>query len=171
MNSTLKSGTAYRFNARLGKLFESSGNPVVVRRQSLEVLGVLVEREGDNVAKSELLEVVWPRKTASEDSLVKAVGDLRKSLKDQAHDIIQTIPTKGYRLQPGALIIDDGSEGLIRATPLTKLSELTPQVQKSQSTVRRQHSQQQQLVRKSVAIGGFVVLLGLLSLVALRFLG
>ena len=76
------------------------GRPVEIEAKPLAVLGVLLERSGEIVTKSELLDAVWPEVTVVEASLTTAVLKLRRALGDGKGEgrIIETIPRVGYRL-------------------------------------------------------------------------
>src|SRR5437763_16384690 len=68
-----------------------------------KMMGVLVclaEHTGEVVPKERLLQVVWPDTFVSDDVLKRSVSELRRVLRDDAHDsrIIETIPKRGYRL-------------------------------------------------------------------------
>lgn len=65
----------------------------------LETLIYLVEHRGRTVGKQELLDVVWKGAFVTEDTLVHAVGEIRRALKDDKKNprFIQTIPREGYR--------------------------------------------------------------------------
>ncbi|MBS0342452.1 MAG: winged helix-turn-helix domain-containing protein [Proteobacteria bacterium] len=79
-------------------LTTSAGEPVELRRQSLELLCYLASRAGSVVSKAELMDVLWPGVVVTEDSIVQAVGDVRRALGDEAHKVLQTVPRRGYRL-------------------------------------------------------------------------
>ena len=53
-----------------------------MRAQALKVLLVLGERAGQVVGKDELMRRVWGDVIVTEDSLVQAVGDIRRVLGD-----------------------------------------------------------------------------------------
>lgn len=92
----------------------------VVRRLSPranELLAVLVEAEGDVVARSALLDAVWPNVTVGDESLTQAVAELRRAFGDRrgGTTIIETIPKRGYRLS-APVFRDVGSEHAPRET-------------------------------------------------------
>jgi DNA-binding winged helix-turn-helix (wHTH) protein len=66
---------------------------------NMKVLTVLLENAGKVVTRSEIDQLVWPNQIVSDDTLTRAISDIRavfKSLSPQ-HKIIETIPKKGYR--------------------------------------------------------------------------
>lgn len=75
-----------------------AGEPVPVTPKAMSILLVLLERPGEVVEKTELLERVWPGVVVTEANLTQNVFSLRKSLGEKATDTryIQTIPGQGY---------------------------------------------------------------------------
>jgi DNA-binding winged helix-turn-helix (wHTH) protein/TolB-like protein len=83
-----------------GELLDGAGRPTALRAQALKVLLVLGERVGQVVAKDELMRRVWGDVVVTEDSLVQAVGDIRRVLDDHAHQRVRTVARRGYLLVP-----------------------------------------------------------------------
>jgi TolB-like protein/DNA-binding winged helix-turn-helix (wHTH) protein/Tfp pilus assembly protein PilF len=71
-----------------------------IEPKMMQVLVCLAEHTGDVVPKEKLLQAVWPDTFVSDDVLKRSVSELRRALKDDAHEarIIETIPKRGYRL-------------------------------------------------------------------------
>ena len=67
-----------------GELFDDAGRPTGLRAQALKVLLVLGEQAGEVVGKDQLMQRVWGDVIVTEDSLVQAIGDIRRVLGDQA---------------------------------------------------------------------------------------
>jgi DNA-binding winged helix-turn-helix (wHTH) protein/TolB-like protein len=76
----------------------AGGVAIELRPQAFDLLCLLAERRGEVVSKETLLETVWPGVVVTEDSLVQAVGDVRRALDDDSRTLIQTVPRRGYRL-------------------------------------------------------------------------
>jgi len=76
----------------------SNGCALALGPRAFDVLLVLVERAGQLVSKSELLDLVWPGVVVEENNLQVQVSALRKILGPQA---IATIPGRGYRFALG----------------------------------------------------------------------
>ena len=74
--------------------------PVPVGSRALEVLGVLVARSGDLVARDEIMNVVWPGVVVESSNLPVQIAALRRVLDDGRAEgsCIQTVPGRGYRL-------------------------------------------------------------------------
>jgi TolB-like protein/DNA-binding winged helix-turn-helix (wHTH) protein len=74
----------------------TGGKDVKLRPQSFEVLCYLVERQGLLVSRDELLDAIWGRTIVTEDSVTHCLIDIRKALGDQSHEMIRTVPKRGY---------------------------------------------------------------------------
>jgi len=72
------------------------GVPVHLRRQSFDVLLFLLERAGRLVMKEELLTAVWRDTHVTDDSLTHCLIDIRKAIGDSQHELVQTVPRRGY---------------------------------------------------------------------------
>ena len=76
-----------------------SGVPVEVEPKAIEVLALLVERAGEVVTKSEILDTVWKDATVTENAMVRVIANLRSALGDDAKEprCVETVHTRGYR--------------------------------------------------------------------------
>jgi DNA-binding winged helix-turn-helix (wHTH) protein/TolB-like protein len=82
-----------------GELLDAHGEPSTLRAQALAVLCALGRRAGEVVTKEELMRRVWGDVIVTEDSLVQAVGDIRRVLGESGHRVVRTVPRRGYLLQ------------------------------------------------------------------------
>lgn len=71
-----------------------AGRPAPLGARAFDVLLALIERPGQLLTKSELLDRVWAGRVVEENNLVVQVGTLRKLL---GAEVIATIPGRGYR--------------------------------------------------------------------------
>lgn len=62
----------------------------------MEVLCCLAKNPGRPVSKEELFGEVWPGISVTDDSLVQCIRDIRDALQDGGHQIVKTIPRRGY---------------------------------------------------------------------------
>ena len=85
------------------------GQPVTVGSRAFDVLVALAARAGELVAKSELIDLVWPGVVVEENNLQVQISVLRKLLGPQA---IATIPGRGYRF---TLPLEGGSAHEVKA--------------------------------------------------------
>ena len=104
-----------------GSVTDDAGNSIAtLRPQAAEILQVLVAKCGEIVTKDELMRTVWGNIAVSDDSLVQCVIEIRKALGDHKHQIVRTLPKRGYVLETNAT--DDSrnsrnATGVLPATP------------------------------------------------------
>jgi predicted ATPase/DNA-binding winged helix-turn-helix (wHTH) protein len=72
------------------------GREVTLRKQTFQVLVFLVERHGHLVGKEDLARAVWPDTFVSDDSLNRCITEIRKALLDTRHQLVKTVPRRGY---------------------------------------------------------------------------
>lgn len=70
------------------------GVPAPLRARALDVLILLVERSGELVSRSELLDRVWAGLAVEENNLSVQINALRKVL---GAELVATVPGRGYR--------------------------------------------------------------------------
>ena len=97
----------------------SGGLALDLDRSSYEVLLALLLRAGQVLGKDELLEVAWPGRVVSENSLAKAISRLRKELGELAGAPLQSVHGYGYRWAGEVQWIDTEQV----AAPATPLNE------------------------------------------------
>ncbi len=69
---------------------------IKLRPKSFEVLKYLAENGGRLITKNELILVVWQGMAVTDGSLVQCLKDIREALGDKSHEIIKTVPRRGY---------------------------------------------------------------------------
>src|SRR5262245_55479159 len=72
------------------------GDDIALRPKSFDVLRALAENPGRVVTKDELIRAVWKDVFVTDDSLVQCVREIRHALKDDAQQLVKTIPRRGY---------------------------------------------------------------------------
>src|SRR5436305_4284266 len=74
------------------------GEPVAVTPKAFSILVALMEKPGEVVEKSDLLERVWPGAFVTEANLTQNIFSLRKCLGERANEnrYIVTVPGQGY---------------------------------------------------------------------------
>lgn len=75
-----------------------NGQPVVLGRKSLSVLGLLLRNAGGVVAHRELEQALWPDGPPSPDALRSQMHLLRKKLFEAGFDGIETVHGLGWKL-------------------------------------------------------------------------
>ncbi len=78
-----------------GRLLDEAGD-VALRPKSFALLCYLARNAGRVMSKDELIAVVWPGVTVTDDSLTQCIRDLRKTLGVQGATLVRTIPRRGY---------------------------------------------------------------------------
>src|SRR5215471_18782910 len=95
------------------------GEAVPMSSRAFDLLLALVEGEGRELSKDELMSRIWPDQIVEDANLTVTMANLRKALGEKAgdHRYIVTIPGRGYRfigkLRPRALIIEEYTRGQI----------------------------------------------------------
>ncbi|WP_249164095.1 winged helix-turn-helix domain-containing protein [Bradyrhizobium jicamae] len=79
-------------------LIDERGDVVPLRPRAWLVLRLLATRAGQLVAKGEILDEVWSDCEVTEDSLVQAIGDVRRALGETGRTALRTLPRRGYML-------------------------------------------------------------------------
>jgi DNA-binding winged helix-turn-helix (wHTH) protein len=87
------------------------GIPIALRPKTFALLVQLADRAHCIVGKQELLDAVWPGLIVTDDSLMQAISELRGALGDRDHQLIKTIPKRGYlldaKVQPAPAVADE----------------------------------------------------------------
>lgn len=81
-----------------GQLLDAEGRTVTLRAKPLRMLEVLLKERGRVLSKDRLSELVWPDAIATDESIARCIADIRKVLGDKKHQIVETFPKQGYRL-------------------------------------------------------------------------
>ena len=79
-------------------LIDPNGSIVPLRPRAWMVLRFLALHAGRLVGKAELMNEVWADCEVTEDSLVQAVGDVRRALGEVGRTALRTLPRRGYML-------------------------------------------------------------------------
>src|SRR6266536_117877 len=84
-----------RRNRVTGPAGESTLQPKVI-----DVLCALAERQGEVLSRSDLIDRVWGKEFGADESLTRAISQLRKAFGDarDVPQVIETISKRGYRL-------------------------------------------------------------------------
>lgn len=75
------------------------GSPVPMRPQSVRVLDLLLDHVGELVTRERIHAAVWPGVIVTDDSLVQCITEIRRAIGDSRHEILHTVPRRGYRLE------------------------------------------------------------------------
>jgi serine/threonine protein kinase/DNA-binding winged helix-turn-helix (wHTH) protein/Flp pilus assembly protein TadD len=116
MKDTLKARVRFgifELDLKAGELREG-GRKVVLQEQSLRVLRILIDHEGEIASREEIQKKLWPNDTIVEfDRGINAViNKLRKLLGDSAEEprYIETVARRGYRLMMPVKWVDSNAD-------------------------------------------------------------
>jgi adenylate cyclase len=125
----------FRLDRRSGVLFRRDERgvfaPLAMGSRALDILGVLVDRPGEIVSRSEIMGAVWPETVVEDSNLNVQIAALRRVLDEGRTDgsCIQTIPGRGYRftaavtqVEPSAPPTFGGPSGNGAAGPILAVS-------------------------------------------------
>lgn len=100
---------AYRFagfvlDIRRGSLLTAAGEELSLRRQSFELLRLLVKNAGRLLDRDTINRAIWPDVTVTDDSMTQCIRDIRRTIGDDAQRIVRTMPRRGYLLAAEVMI-------------------------------------------------------------------
>src|SRR3974377_2392147 len=78
---------------------DGTRHPDPLGSRALDLLGLLVERQGELISKDEIMQAVWPQTVVEENNLTVQISALRRILDRDRVDgsCIPTGPGRGYR--------------------------------------------------------------------------
>lgn len=89
--------SGFTLNAAAGTL-RRGDEAVRLRPRSFKLLEYLVRHPGQVKSKSELIEAVWGPVAITDDAVAQSVIDIRRALGDKEHELVRTLPRRGYLL-------------------------------------------------------------------------
>jgi DNA-binding winged helix-turn-helix (wHTH) protein len=116
---TNSSNNLYRFdeyllNSKEGNLWR--GNELIqMPAKAFETLLLLVERHGEVLSKTEMLDTIWDGAIVEENNLSQKISMLRRIFGPDK-EFIQTIPKKGFRFTEPVIVsaIESAGEVFVR---------------------------------------------------------
>lgn len=87
-----------------------------VEPRLIKLLCMLAAEAGQVVDRQRLIDALWPRVIVNDNSLNRAVSDLRKALQGHSHSWIQTIPKRGYRLNATVRMLSPAPDAARRSS-------------------------------------------------------
>ncbi len=105
------------------RLLLRNGDSVALTPKVFDTLLYLLQRQGEVVAKSELMLAIWPDTVVEENNLSQNISNLRRILGEDrgANQYIATIPGKGYRFTAAVEAIPKSDEGFSEKVTLAVL--------------------------------------------------
>src|SRR5229473_104069 len=114
MNATKRKFADFELDAADYQL-SRCGNPIKLERIPMELLLLLVDRHGQLVTRSDILEKLWGKDVFLDvdNSINTAISKIRVALKDDAEEpvFIKTVSGKGYRFIAPITAVPDSAEG------------------------------------------------------------
>lgn len=104
-NSETNAGGSWSIDAELGLLTDESGIEKRLEPRLSKLMFLLLSNLGKFVSRRELIDEMWPDTVVTEQSLTRAVADLRKFLRlnYRVPPVIETASKQGYRMSYAAL--------------------------------------------------------------------
>ncbi len=94
----------WKFSAAYGKLSSPEGESVILEPRLSKLMYILMRHVDRIVSRAHLVNNVWQDTVVNDESLTRAIADLRKTLKKNFNSgiSINTVPKRGYilNLQP-----------------------------------------------------------------------
>lgn len=108
MNHTIYAFDKFQIDTQK-RLLLRDGQPVQLTSKAFDLLLALIESDGHEITKDELMERVWHNQIVEDANLTVTMSHVRKALGEKAneHRFIVTIPGRGYRFI-GELKADEG---------------------------------------------------------------
>lgn len=115
-------GESYRFgrftlDAARGLLLGPDGG-IALRPKSFALLQLLARNPDRLLSHDEIARMVWPETTATDESIVQCVRDIRRALGAGAEALIRTLPRRGYMLASTAPSKAVGDQPMLKVQPL-----------------------------------------------------
>lgn len=112
---------SYIFNSKTGVLTTKDGNQLFMEHRLRDLFLILLKNRDEFLSKTELIELAWSGTIVSDQSVPKAVSDLRKFFAiNQLGDLrITTIRKLGYRLEIEKSIPSNKRNNFKRMLPYT----------------------------------------------------
>lgn len=90
----------WTLDSELGLLRDGSGKEYRLEPRLSRLMAVFLENSGRTVSRRKLIDKTWPDSLVNEESLTRAVADLRKFLRKNCTvmPVIETASKQGYRL-------------------------------------------------------------------------
>jgi adenylate cyclase len=109
---TARPVATYRFEGfvldiRRGSLLTAAGEGVPLRRQSFDLLRLLVQNAGRLLDRDTINRAIWSDVAVTDDSMTQCVRDIRRAIGDDAQRILKTVPRRGYLLAADVVIARD----------------------------------------------------------------
>ncbi len=120
----------FRFNVPTRELLrigsQGAATPVSLGSRAADLLHLFIDRPGELITKSEIMDAVWPNTAVEESNLTVQISALRRALGCGRNGVmyIQTVPGRGYRFTPWVKAFTAQAEQQNGAAPADVLGAL-----------------------------------------------
>ncbi|CNI19352.1 reguatory protein [Yersinia frederiksenii] len=80
------------------RIINKKGNIIKIRNKESEVLSLLCEQYPGSLSRESLEQEIWKGTYVTDNTLTQTISNLRNALDDKDHELVMTIPKKGYCL-------------------------------------------------------------------------
>lgn len=78
------------------RMINKRGSLIKMRNKESEVLSLLCHNYPDYLTRDDIEKEIWGGSYVTDNTLTQTISNLRNALDDKAHELVTTIPKKGY---------------------------------------------------------------------------
>ncbi|MFW5389527.1 winged helix-turn-helix domain-containing protein [Yersinia sp. 2542 StPb PI] len=78
------------------RMINKRGSLIKMRNKESEVLSLLCHNYPDSLTRDDIEKEIWGDSYVTDNTLTQTISNLRNALDDKAHELVTTIPKKGY---------------------------------------------------------------------------
>ncbi|CFQ33768.1 MULTISPECIES: winged helix-turn-helix domain-containing protein [Yersinia] len=98
------------------RAINKGGAIVKIRNKESEVLSLLCHHYPSSLSREDIEREIWGESYVTDNTLTQTISNLRNALDDKDHEIVTTIPKKGYSIGIKPSFISSGSPQDLRFT-------------------------------------------------------
>ncbi|MCB5310097.1 winged helix-turn-helix domain-containing protein [Yersinia massiliensis] len=96
------------------RILNKGGVVVKMRNKESEVLSLLCHHYPSTLSREDLEKEIWGDSYVTDNTLTQTISNLRHALDDKGHELVMTIPKKGYCISTQPIFtLPDSSQNLI----------------------------------------------------------
>ncbi|WP_258179870.1 winged helix-turn-helix domain-containing protein, partial [Yersinia pseudotuberculosis] len=109
------------------RTIDRNGKITKIRNKESELLSLLCEYYPEPISREDIEKRLWEGSYVTDNTLTQTISNLRHALDDKKHELVVTIPKKGYRIgiKPEIFI-----EGEVQCQPYEKFGIIGSAVDK-----------------------------------------
>jgi DNA-binding winged helix-turn-helix (wHTH) protein len=78
------------------RMINKGGSIVKIRNKESEVLSLLCHHYPSSISREDIEKKIWEGSYVTDNTLTQTISNLRNALDDKEHELVTTIPKKGY---------------------------------------------------------------------------